>query len=320
MEFHRSDASMIKHPINHFLFLIAFILIVCFPACLASGKNTTITPTPYLIQSPNIIITPNSVPSPMPTSSPAPSDTPIPTPLPTLSQEDAKQKIDNLMKTNGGCQLPCLWGITPGKSLLPETKYQFEQFMKLMAAKLEGINGGAEFSYPDKGPFEGAFGSVYLRSKNNFVVAMSLEGYHTIAQNYAIQDVLQRYGLPDNIWIYTLRDSYGEGVLPFVITLDYSSHGFLVYYKGNGQPIYKSGSIRLCYPQNSIFPKILVWDQKDENPFAKNKSDYVYRIWYEMKPIEEAMNMSEDEFYKLFTEPNQGQTICLNIPASLWKY
>ena len=224
------------------------------------------------------------------------------------------------MKTNGGCLLPCLWGITPGKSLLSETQYQFNQFMQLKSAQLDGVEGGAEFTFPEEGPFKGSFGSLYLRSKNDYVMAIRLEGYYNVAQNYAIQDVLQKNGIPDNIWIYTLRDSYGEGVLPFIITLDYSSRGFIVYYNGNGQARYDVGLIELCYSQGSIPTKLLAWNIDNGNPFAEHKSDYIYTIWAEMKSIEDAMNMNKDEFYRLFVSSKEIKSVCVNTPALLWEY
>ena len=38
------------------------------------------------------------------------------TPLPTLSQRDAHDLIQALLQNNGGCRLPCWWGITPGQT------------------------------------------------------------------------------------------------------------------------------------------------------------------------------------------------------------
>jgi hypothetical protein len=36
--------------------------------------------------------------------------------LPEISEENAKSVIEKFIRQNGGCQLPCLFGITPGLS------------------------------------------------------------------------------------------------------------------------------------------------------------------------------------------------------------
>ena len=323
METHRNDQDMLQNSSRHLFLLIFPVLIIILSACDIFEKKSTITPTPELTITLAPTITPRPLISETSTLSPMPSNTPTLIPLPTLSQNEAGPKIHELMANNNGCQLPCLWGIVPGTTSLSEAVYQLNAFMNLISPDpitATNADSGAEYVYPDKGPFDGAFGSLYLRSKNNIVVAMSLDGYNTISQNYAIQDVLIEYCVPDNIWIYTLRDSYGEGVLPFVITLDYSSRGFLAYYKGNGQPRYETGLIELCYSRNLIPPKLLMWNYSDGNPFAEHKSDYIFTIWSEMKSIEDAMKMSIDEFYKLFVTSKESKPFCVDTPALLWEY
>ncbi len=54
-----------------------------------------------------------------PTLAPSATSTRIPatpTDVPTLPVEDARQRLLDLLANNGNCQLPCLWGITPGES------------------------------------------------------------------------------------------------------------------------------------------------------------------------------------------------------------
>lgn len=38
------------------------------------------------------------------------------TPLPTLDQADKQRLVSDLLSTNGGCRLPCWWGLIPGKT------------------------------------------------------------------------------------------------------------------------------------------------------------------------------------------------------------
>ncbi len=63
---------------------------------------------------PMFMPTPTPTLTPVPTQTPAPSETP--TVIPTLSVEDARLRLLDLLAGNGHCRLPCLWGITPGES------------------------------------------------------------------------------------------------------------------------------------------------------------------------------------------------------------
>lgn len=303
------------------LAICSFLLFV--NSCASRGLNppSTLVPTlgdkvtPTASRTPKIIL--SDTPTPSSTSA-----TTTPHPLFTLSPEQAEEKIQELMKTNGNCLLPCWWGITPGVTQFSEATLQLDAFLSLLASDFPTNNeyGGIHYSYPDMGPFDGAFGTLYMLSKGNIVVSIVLDGYDTIAQYYGIQSMLKNYGPPDNILIYTLKDSYGEGGLPFVITLDYSSRGILVYYKGNGLPIYETESIQLCYNRTLIPPKLILWDPAFENPIGDQGLDYVYTIWPKMKSLENATDIGNEDFYRRFTESNLGQSICLNTPASLWDY
>lgn len=63
------------------------------------------------------MLTPTQTLLPTSTSAPAtPTPTPTTTPAPTLSVQDEGLLLSELMTSNGGCKLPCWWGIVPGES------------------------------------------------------------------------------------------------------------------------------------------------------------------------------------------------------------
>jgi hypothetical protein len=68
------------------------------------------------------------------TSTPTQEPTLTFTPLPTLDQRGIQGLIDD----NGGCQLPCWWGIEPGKT----TKQQARSFLEQITTTLEVGNYG----------------------------------------------------------------------------------------------------------------------------------------------------------------------------------
>lgn len=81
------------------------------PATTATAVPPTNTSTSTQAPSPS----PTNTPLP-PTLTPTPSRTP--TPVPTLTVEEEGELIQELMATNGGCQLPCWWGIELGDTLV----------------------------------------------------------------------------------------------------------------------------------------------------------------------------------------------------------
>lgn len=58
-----------------------------------------------------------------------PTNTPgiTPIPVPTLTGEQRDRFLEDMLETNGGCELPCWWGgtIVPGKTTLGEAKRFF---------------------------------------------------------------------------------------------------------------------------------------------------------------------------------------------------
>ncbi len=119
--------------------LLLFSLLFSFGsvAGCAQSPDRLITPSP-VITTP-IVRTIASTETMLPTSTltPAPTrtakalstativptlPTSTPTVIPTLLAEDARQRLLDLLANNGECRLPCLWGITPGKSIYLEAR------------------------------------------------------------------------------------------------------------------------------------------------------------------------------------------------------
>ena len=74
----------------------------------------------------NIGFTPSPIPSEMLTNTPTAlaTITATPTAIFTLSPQEQDLQhagIVGLLENNGGCELPCFWGVTPGQSTLDES-------------------------------------------------------------------------------------------------------------------------------------------------------------------------------------------------------
>lgn len=224
------------------------------------------------------------------------------------------------MNTNGGCKLPCWWGFTPGAVTYDELQQNFARFIYSFSLDkpdyIFEAYGGAGFTYPDGDDV----GTIYLVPEDEVIIGMRLEGHQAITRHYAIQDLLRNYGVPNEIFIYTWLWPMGEGVLQFMIVLDYSSSGFLAYYfSEKGESVPDTDLNQLCYTRDAIPPKILLWNPNATNPFLQNKSDYVYEVWDQMKPVEEATGMSKGEFVSWFVNGTEFQEYCIKTQASIWQ-
>jgi hypothetical protein len=83
------------------------------------GITPTFSATLTDTEAPPTTSSPSPTPTqgiPLPLASQTPISLPTPTPLPPLSIDTAKQILEPFVQGNGGCQLPCVMGLTPGTS------------------------------------------------------------------------------------------------------------------------------------------------------------------------------------------------------------
>jgi hypothetical protein len=60
----------------------------------------------------------------------------------TLDSEEAQKLVQKLLENNGGCKLPCWWGITPGKTTWAEAR----QILEKTSLSIGGQELGEKFS------------------------------------------------------------------------------------------------------------------------------------------------------------------------------
>jgi len=99
--------------------LLAMLILV---GCNASTVPTSVF-SPTLAPTPKAVATiqlPTITPRPSATSTPSPTATASPTitstPVPTLTADKMQALVRKMLQDNGGCELPCWWGFTPGKT------------------------------------------------------------------------------------------------------------------------------------------------------------------------------------------------------------
>lgn len=213
-----------------------------------------------VIPSINTIQTPSSDTDPRPstsngdgmevTSTPRPTRTPtqttdsvsemseerIRTPLPSLDSATPVQIRDDLLNENLGCKLPCVWGIWPGVTNWEEARVFFRAFVDSLqeGESLEIKEDGSRFEvashyvlFSDR-ETQAEFGAR-LTSVDKWVGLIFINS-ESAGELTLLENVLNEYGAPDNIYVNS-RSSPAPFGLPFKVIVSYDNDGFILLYE-----------------------------------------------------------------------------------------
>ena len=277
-----------------------------------------------------------------PTLPPSPTSTPIPatpTDIPALPVEEARQRLLGLLANNGNCQLPCLWGITPGKSTSLDAR-----------SILLPLRGIAETAYLDPASPE-SISPFYLEDSQRLYTRLiylysddsiiNLIGFEVLEQQlskdeYGNQLTTPIYGSPEflqRVEYYSLSNLLSEQGIPASVmisrelTYENNRRSFLI-------------DIAVLYPNQGIWAQYTTWMAENEvgNSMrscpinariemfltSTGNPDSFYRLldktdWGTTKigyrPLEEVTSMSVDEFYETFRNPTDQ---CIETPTNIW--
>lgn len=273
-------------------------------------------------------------PVPTATSSKQPTLTPVSTratpsavPFPTfdvatstLSKEEATQNLIALLETNRGCELPCWWGIVPGETDVGSIESIFVPL---------GFDWYRDFEELDDHTLYST--SIYFVTTDSVVQSIEVRGgagEETYDRNeawrpYAIPRILERLGRPENVYVfYPFRFDPG-GMQAYRLFLFYPDLGVEIDYLGKASlnenrpgwahacpSILETDEINLFLFQPGTVPNYLHQTLPSstlplpELPEGTNPYDLV--SW------EQATESSLDEFWRLFTESDEG-TVCFDF-------
>ncbi|MGD2162623.1 MAG: hypothetical protein PVG04_05990 [Anaerolineales bacterium] len=324
------------------LSVLCFILLC---ACGVSERDPSATP--YEPES-------TKPPTPASTNNPEPTETPIPTatatPIPTYSIDQAYQQIINWVENNGGCQLPCVWGFTPGQTNPADMDRLHSTFEKMYLSKDLGIwvdkyddLGGLsliahsgdiqtniDMSYDFKGEkrlklimFEtNAYRVTGSGSEKVLEYLFGNQDLLDLVDTYTLSSILDTYGAPSSILIapnYVSRPELPDpSWIWFSVDLIYEERGFLSEYIMPRRMI--SDSFAACAYQVAEI-SIVTWDPDQSVPLAEALSiksglginEYLLDYF---KPLEEATTLTIEEFTEIFQDPDTDA--CIYTPMELW--
>lgn len=242
--------------------------------------------------------------------------------MPTLSPGDSQALVRKLLEENGGCYLPCWWGLTPGQSDWDTAKQFLETFVLEIEKRWEEtiIKDGApviQAGYDGRYEIESGVESNFYILVENGVIEEIIFGGLGSQKNFRLHQLLADYGSPDEMYIKTYRYTNTGDPPPFSFILYYREKHFWADFKLEGE--IAGDNIRAC-PQSSN-PRIGLgspareWVLDDLFPYifgppVPNAPEY--------RPLtlKEATGLELSTFTSIFKDPiNQN---CLETSADLW--
>ncbi|MEW6179158.1 MAG: hypothetical protein AB1522_04445 [Chloroflexota bacterium] len=270
-------------------------------------------------------------------------------PFPTLSAEEAKILLLELVHNPKDCPLPCLWNLQPGQTTA-KVAYDFvSQFGYIKTDELEivseyfGNSGGVGIShkmddihivtdfsyyYSQSGEVVNLlhlysytlkdYGADPITGLPQLAPIWATEQFNQEMQSYLLSTILKLYGLPDEVLVGTWleeADYYGSVTYrPFSLLLLYLQHGFIIEYQSI------RGSIGEDYtgcPYESHI-KITTWSPKDNVSMQEITEKASFTISIEsLRPIDEVTDLTVESFYLKFRD--EKTRLCIHTPAKLWQ-
>ena len=289
---------MNRFGVVQFLLVAALTLAACQPL----GASTVGTPTPSLQ---------TSTPLPTPTI-----EHYTPTVVPTLSPEEAEEQIREMIRTNGGCDLPCWWGVAPRQTTIKAVQSAWGSFASDISPLPEVLDKeGYSITFEDP-ESPGKEYTILLYTANGVVEKMDTFAFDSLA------DLLEKYGVPKEIQLHSGGVSMGFRPPSFSLAMLYPEQGIMIYFpEALGDYLSERGTeyVQLC-PKNireAGNPGLYLWSPDSPLSFADILPDiYPSPETRRYELLEDVSNMDEKAFFDSFTNPASSE--CLKTPAGIW--
>lgn len=278
-------------------------------------ESATVTPPVGIaLLTPTQTATRTPSPTLRPTRTPRPTSTSTLTPLPTLASDQALSLVMDLLMYNGGCQLPCWWGFTPGVTKWEVAQAFLATFASKIATSNRGYNYSVYFSNIGETPVGVPVAQDYIVQEG--VIEVMRVGAPTITA-YDLPNVLSTYGEPEEVWVYA-SESSAEVTQPFNLILFYPRQGFMILYLKN-EPGQRD-PILGCFQELDTNPSLWLWSPTRNWDFQEAATE-TYMLDSEaveqFLPLETATGMDIETFVETFSNPSN--LVCLETPAELWR-
>ncbi len=300
--------------------LLALLVGCAGPALPGEGMPTSVatvprspTPVSVLTGTPVLTVTPPRSSTPPTTRTPYPTRTPTSTPLPTLEPGELAAFVLQMLETNGGCELPCWWGITPGETRWEDMLAYFRQ------REVNVVGGHLDVSYPEQDGYRLPILSVEFQQEEDVVQSVRIrqerfgkfmaDRFEQIGRRYALDQVLTRFGVPSEVYLtlYVGSPCIGAGIVPaYQMWIVYQHLGIAILY--NGYLVNDLGGWLFCpvfyrtgmFGETSVAEILLQAPSSDAPIVSVEPGDDPFVI---AGTLTELTGMSLEAFYEAFSQP-----------------
>jgi hypothetical protein len=243
-----------------------------------------------------------------PTFTPSPT-VPTPTPWPTLPREIAQEQVRSLLQHNGGCRLPCLWGIAPGTTSGKEAYALLAPISAQVYGDADEADGNFAVDISGLPSSLDALIEIGVYLADGDVARIRAYGLQGDLA-FDIPRLMREYGVPSEVWISTWA-TFFTARPPVIIFLLYSDLGILAAYGRNGY--YDGELVRACLGDTAA---LRLWEPGYHLQFQQAKD--LFSLSYDGidLPSEEALGLDPQAFFETYSAVD---TPCFSMPRAIWQ-
>jgi len=267
--------------------------------------SVTITPAQYT----TVPELPKSTPTLLPMLTPTQASWEVWTPNAPVPLPAAKANVEGLMKTNGGCSLPCWWGIEPGKTYFTTAFDKLSPFTTFIAIREinDMVSLDAEFRFPVSETSSGRELTIVYKVENEII--RLIEVYPSKINQLRFSQFLKDFGDPDEVWVEGLIDPTSNN--PFIVYFYYPQKGIIATFWVDATDL--GEKLQMC--PGSISPiELVLWEPdgfEDFGDFTGKTRGLAY-----IKKENRSLISLEQATDRTLVEMRESN--CFETPKELW--
>ncbi|MBN1668312.1 MAG: hypothetical protein JW862_14560 [Anaerolineales bacterium] len=258
-----------------------------------------------------------------PTATPVPILTPLASPVsPSNELEWARQ----MLQTNGGCELPCWWGLTPGKTKWAEAYDFFTSLRKTFQVNPVNESRGVGFGEPGDDLIVGLNFTLDRQDnaeiKRIFTTISTSELEKQPLERYLPSYMLDQFGKPAQVFL-EYNPTLVRGDTFYGLVMFYPDQGIMIEYYDRIEK--RGANLRFC-PDDTSTAFLWLWDPANgsvspddlyANGSTASQSDFAKSYFQtEYHPLQEATGIDVATFSQMFQKAEVD--VCLEAPFALW--
>lgn len=239
--------------------------------------------------------------------------TPTFTPNPTIAPDKAFEHWKAYLRDLSDCELPCIWGITPGETSF---KYLHKHILPMGSVEFRKVRNGIWFyrviiPVPEDFSEKGYLAAVYTTDGEIITEILTYLRYLNMYEEILWVNNLEGFGKPDEIWL-TLIITPSPDTVWYRMGLKYDDIGVFAFFEGETKRIGEDGA-RLC-PLSSEFSKtsgqyIITWSGGERNRISDFNTMESRLKFHRLEEFNTEITV--EKYYAAFIEAKED--ICFDV-------